>query len=123
MRPLLLNEPNAPFGSPKRATVKKEVGATMAEHSINATVREVLGKDVKKMRRAGQIPAVIYGPKVETPVSITLNERDLGKLLAGAGADNDIEVTVDGTAYTVRAHVVERHITRNDLMHVDFLTV
>jgi hypothetical protein len=49
MRPLLLNEPNAPFGNPKRATVKKEVGATMAEHSINATVREVLGKDVKKM--------------------------------------------------------------------------
>jgi large subunit ribosomal protein L25 len=103
--------------------VKKEVGATMAEHSINATVREVLGKDVKKMRREGKIPAVIYGPKVETPVSITLNERDLGKLLAGAGADKDIELTVDGKAYTVRAHVVERHITRNDLMHVDFLTV
>ncbi len=103
--------------------MKKESGARMAQHSINATVREVLGKDVKKMRREGKTPAVIYGPKVETPVNITLNERDLGKVLAVAGADNDIELTVDGTAYTVRAHVVERHITRNELMHVDFLTV
>jgi large subunit ribosomal protein L25 len=95
----------------------------MADHTINATVRDVLGKDVKKMRRTGQIPAVIYGTKIETPLSITLNERDLGKVLAVAGGDKDIEVSVDGTAYTVRAHVVERHITRNDLMHVDFLVV
>lgn len=95
----------------------------MADYSINATVREVLGKDVKKMRREGQIPAVIYGTKVDAPVSITLNERELGKVLAGAGGDKEIDVTVDGTTYTVRAHVVERHITRNDLMHVDFLAV
>lgn len=95
----------------------------MADYSINATVREVIGKDVKKLRREGQIPAVIYGSKIETPLSITLNERELGRLLAGAGGDKEIEVTVDGNAYTVRAHKVERHITRNDLVHVDFLTV
>lgn len=95
----------------------------MAKFQLDASVREVTGKEVKKMRREGQIPAVLYGPKVETPINLVLPERELGRLLMVAGGDNNIDLNVDGTTYVVRAHTVDRHITRNDILHVDFLTV
>ncbi len=39
---------------------------------LNATKRDISGKQVKALRRAGKLPAVIYGHLSE-PVNITLD--------------------------------------------------
>ena len=42
---------------------------------IKAEKRDVIGKQVKAMRRAGKLPAVIYGRRTE-PINISLDAQD-----------------------------------------------
>ncbi|MBF0282256.1 MAG: 50S ribosomal protein L25/general stress protein Ctc [Zetaproteobacteria bacterium] len=53
----------------------------MADYTINATLREKTGKgENRRMRRAGMIPAIIYGgEKADLP--IILNQNAINKLL------------------------------------------
>ena len=44
----------------------------MEKQVLKATKRTVTGKQVRQLRRAGQLPGVIYGHNVE-PVAISLN--------------------------------------------------
>ncbi|MCC7513010.1 MAG: 50S ribosomal protein L25, partial [Anaerolineae bacterium] len=43
---------------------------------LKASKRDVIGKQVKALRRAGQLPAVLYGYRVENPLSIALDLRE-----------------------------------------------
>ena len=47
----------------------------MEKEVLKATKRTVTGKQVRALRRAGQIPAVIYGHRVE-PVVISLDSHE-----------------------------------------------
>ena len=48
---------------------------------LKATKRDVIGKQVKAMRREGKLPAVIYGRHLE-PISIVLEAHTAGLALA-----------------------------------------
>ena len=49
--------------------------------NLNAETRDVEGKSSsRQLRRAGSVPAVIYGGK-EDPVRISILEKDIAKLL------------------------------------------
>ena len=53
--------------------------------ALSAQTRDRVGKgSARAARRAGLIPAVIYGDRKE-PVSVTLNERALTKQLHQSG--------------------------------------
>ena len=89
--------------------------------SIAAEPRTVIGKQVKQLRQAGIIPAVIYGQ--QEPVSIQLDNKTLRRVLRQASTTQLIDIEFQGGARTVLAREIQQHPTRGDLIHVDFLEV
>lgn len=89
--------------------------------AIEAEPRIVVGKQVKQLRRDGMIPAVIYG--IQDPVTIQLENKMLRRVLRRAGTTNLIDITFDGQKRTVLAREIQQHLTRGDLVHVDFQEV
>jgi large subunit ribosomal protein L25 len=88
---------------------------------IAAQSRQVAAKTAKQLRREGWIPAVIYGRT--DPVHIQIENRPLRRALRTAGATHLIDVSVADSTYTVLAREIQKHVTRGDLIHVDFLEV
>lgn len=88
---------------------------------ISAQPRQLVGKKAKQLRRDGWIPAVIYGQT--EPVHIQVENGPLRRALRAAGATNLIDVNVSESTYTVLTREVQQHVTRGDLIHVDFLEV
>lgn len=93
----------------------------MTDMSLVAEPREIIGKKVKRLRRDGLVPAVLYGSG--EPQHVQLATRDLSRVLRFAGSNDLIDVDVAGKKHRVLVRDVQRHVTRGDLLHVDFLTV
>lgn len=91
-------------------------------YTVEAQSRTIVGKKVKQLRREGWTPAVIYSSKQE-PMNIQLETRPLYKVLRRASTSHLIDVHVDGSKHTVLAREIQQHLTRGDLIHVDFLEV
>ncbi len=89
--------------------------------TIVAEPRTVTGKKVKQLRREGLIPGVIYGQS--EPVKIQMDVKPLRRALRVAGTTQLATVEVDGKEYTVLAREIQQHVTRRDIVHVDFLEV
>jgi large subunit ribosomal protein L25 len=89
--------------------------------TISATARAETGKGVaRKLRAAGEIPAVIYGHK-RAAQSITVPARDLDRLLARISAANTVvELSIDGTTSRTLIREIQRHPFKRQLLHVDF---
>jgi large subunit ribosomal protein L25 len=88
---------------------------------IVAEPREVTGKKVKQLRREGYVPAIIYGQA--EPVSIQIETLPLRRALRVAGMTQLATIDVDGKMYTVLAREIQQHVTRRDILHVDFFEV
>jgi large subunit ribosomal protein L25 len=94
----------------------------MAERmNISAEPRQVIGKQVKQLRRSGWIPAVIYGQG--DPVHIQLENLTLRRVLRSAGTSHLIEIALNKGNRTVLARQIQKHPYRDELLHVDFLEV
>ncbi len=91
--------------------------------TLFAQNRSLTGKAVKRLRKEGVIPIVVYGGTVEGAIPLQVNERDLNRVLRSAGAVRVIDLQVDGTRYPVLTREVQRHPTRHAITHVDFLAV
>ncbi|MCJ7435160.1 MAG: 50S ribosomal protein L25 [Anaerolineales bacterium] len=89
---------------------------------IKATKRDVVGKQVRAMRRAGQLPAVIYGRHIEA-VNILMDAHVAGNQLAKLTSSSLITLDVDGTEYPVLVREKQRNYIKGNLLHVDFLAV
>jgi large subunit ribosomal protein L25 len=90
--------------------------------TIAAEPRTVTGKKVKSLRREGLIPGVIYGQS--EPVKIQMEVKPLRRALRLAGTTQLATIDVDGgRTYTVLTREIQQHVTRRDLIHVDFLEV
>ncbi|MBI5295441.1 MAG: 50S ribosomal protein L25 [Chloroflexi bacterium] len=94
----------------------------MERVTLKATKRDVIGKQVKALRRAGQLPAVIYGRHVE-PISIMMDAHTSSRALAKLTSSSLIMIDVDGTEYPVLVREKQRNYIKNSLLHVDFLAV
>jgi large subunit ribosomal protein L25 len=91
--------------------------------TLEAQPRAVTGRKVGQLRRAGLVPAIIYGSRLAAPISVQIPYRALQVTLMKAGGTHLIDVTVDGSEHVVLAREVQRDIIRGDIMHVDFLAV
>ena len=95
----------------------------MAEATtIAAEVRERVGKGAARAtRRAGRVPAVIYGTSME-PTSISLDPVELRHHLARTGFFSQVfEVSVNGQTHRVLARDVQHDPVTDRPIHVDFL--
>jgi large subunit ribosomal protein L25 len=86
---------------------------------MKATRREVIGKQVKALRREGKLPAVIYGHGVE-PTAITMDAHETNKVLSSVGSSTLITIDLEGEEYSVLVRDRQRHVLRRHLLHVDF---
>jgi large subunit ribosomal protein L25 len=93
----------------------------MAIVSFNATARDQVGKGAARtLRGKGLIPAVIYGHGRD-PQPLSLNARDLDKLLGHIQAESTvIEVSVGGTTAKTLIREIQRHPIKRQILHVDF---
>jgi large subunit ribosomal protein L25 len=89
---------------------------------IKATKRDVTGKQVKALRRAGQLPAVIYGRHVE-PIAISLEAHTAGLAFAKVTSSTLVTIDVDGTEYAALVREKQRNYIKGVLTHVDFLAL
>lgn len=95
----------------------------MTEFTLNAEVRSDLGKGAsRRLRRiANLVPAIIYGGDKE-PQSISLQFRDVTKLVENdAVFSSVVELNVAGTVEKVTIKAMQRHPSKNFVMHIDFL--
>lgn len=90
---------------------------------LKASKRDVIGKQVKALRRAGQLPAVLYGYRVENPLSIALDLREASRTLAKTSSSSNVMIEVDGQEYPALVREKQRDYIKNRLLHVDFLAV
>jgi len=76
-----------------------------------------------RLRREGQVPAVIYGLGID-PVAVSVPWRELRRcLITDAGTNAIINLDVAGTKYLSMVKEIQRHPVRRDVIHVDFLKV
>jgi large subunit ribosomal protein L25 len=93
----------------------------MASASLSASVRADTGKGAaRKIRQAGNIPAVIYGHNRE-PQSLTTNARETERLLKGiATSSTVIELSIDGKVARTLIREIQRHPFKRTILHIDF---
>lgn len=89
---------------------------------LNATKRDVVGKQVKALRRGGKLPAVIYGRHTE-PVNINLDAHSASLALGRLTSSSLVTINVDGKEYATLVREKQRDYIKNRLLHVDFLAV
>lgn len=96
----------------------------MATLSLQATTRTVLGKQVKRLRRAGLVPANIYGHNRQSE-AIQIPQRELEQVARQAGSSGMVELHVDGEAGVRNVFIrrltfnaVTRRPIHADLYHV-----
>jgi len=89
---------------------------------IKAEKRDVIGKQVKAMRRAGKLPAVIYGRHTD-PISVSLDFHSASLVLGKLTSSSLVTIELDGKEYPALVREKQRDYIKNRLLHVDFLTV
>lgn len=92
---------------------------------INAEVREDVGKGAsRRLRRAGKIPAVIYGGEKDA-VALTLEHRQILHAIENEAFFSSIlEIKVDdGRSQKVVVRDMHRHPYKLQVMHMDFMRV
>jgi large subunit ribosomal protein L25 len=89
---------------------------------LEATRRDLTGKQVKQLRAKGLIPAVLYGPHFES-VPLTVEWALLRTALLQAGGSRLIQLRVDGEEHSALVRRVQREPIRGAVLHVDFYRV
>lgn len=93
----------------------------MANATLNANVRAETGKGAaRKIRQAGDIPAVIYGHNRE-PQSLVLNARETEKLVKSIAVSSTvIELAIEGKTARTLIREIQRHPFKRHILHIDF---
>ena len=94
----------------------------MEKFILEGQKREVIGKQVKALRRDGMLPVIIYGTGIE-PIPVTLNTKDVFQVLKGVGANTLITITVDKKEHLCLVRDIQREVIKRDLLHIDFQAV
>lgn len=93
---------------------------------LNAQLRTDTGKSaVRAIRRAGRVPAVVYGHGDETR-PLTVDALELEKLVSSISVENTlIDLVIDGAGKPTSALIreVQYHPVRPQILHVDLYQV
>ena len=92
--------------------------------NLNATSREVEGKSSsRQLRRAGSVPAVIYGGEKD-PIRISILEKDIAKAAEIPGfATQILNINISGEEQNVILKELQRHPATQRVLHADLQRV
>ena len=99
----------------------------MKQIELSATVREMRGNGpARRLRRAGQVPAVLYGPGVETK-QLAVNIRDLEQAVQKGNIRRTIfSLNIQNGGSTTTLSVIKElqtHPLTGQFLHVDFYEI
>jgi large subunit ribosomal protein L25 len=95
----------------------------MTKINLESEKRDVIGKGVKKLRKEGLIPAILYGNKL-APQSISVNRRDFERVYGEAGESTIIDLEIGKkNKVNVLIHDVQRDPLSGNFSHVDFFQI
>lgn len=94
-------------------------------NEIRVKKRDVLGKQAKRLRKEGLVPAVLYGPDVASiPIMMALSQFE--KIYKKAGESTLMKLVIegsDGEDFDVIIHDVDFDPIRQVPIHIDFYAV
>lgn len=93
----------------------------MKKLTLEVQERKVLGKDVKKLRREGIMPANVYGKGIKSE-SVQVPFKDFEKVYKEAGETGLVDLKVDSKVTPVLIHGVQTDYLGKPL-HADFYVV
>jgi large subunit ribosomal protein L25 len=74
---------------------------------------------VKKLRREGRVPAIVYGPRMK-PENIEVDTKEFDKLIHHAISENIlVDLTVEGKQRLALVQEVQHHPLSRETFHVD----
>jgi len=89
---------------------------------LKAAPRQELGRKFNQQRKAGQIPAVIYGHGIKSePISVLA--KDFKKIYNEAGESSLITLDLAGKKRTVLIHDIAKDPLTDQIIHIDFYQV
>jgi large subunit ribosomal protein L25 len=94
----------------------------MEKPTIKATKRTVIGKQVRALRRQGQLPGVIYGHKME-PTAISMDSRDASITILRLTSSSIVTIELEGKQIPALLREKQKNYIKNVLTHVDFQAV
>ncbi|HTZ42783.1 MAG TPA: 50S ribosomal protein L25/general stress protein Ctc [Jatrophihabitans sp.] len=95
----------------------------MSEVRLAAAIRTDFGKGgARRTRRAGKIPAVIYGHGAD-PKHVSLPGREFVNAVRHGGPNVLLSLSIDGDEQLVLPKSIQRHPIRGEFEHVDLLAV
>jgi large subunit ribosomal protein L25 len=102
-----------------RGALRKEL---MEEVVVKADRRTVVGKQVNALRRAGILPAILYGRHID-PMPISLDLRESSRILDRLSPSTLILIQMDGEQHYALVRDKQRNPILGTLRHVDFQAV
>lgn len=96
----------------------------MKQMELRASKRQVLGKQVRALRRTGIVPAHLFGRGVES-IPLQVEAAALQKILSGAVTSRLVSLVVEGDSEprNVLVKEVQRDCMGDHIVHVDFCQV
>ncbi len=96
----------------------------MSDVMLKVEPRAELGSGpAGRYRREGKVPATVYGLEADAQ-SVLVGARELERILHGAsGANTLITLNLGEGDALALARQIQRHPTRGDLVHVDFVRI
>lgn len=94
----------------------------MEKPKLVATKRTVTGKQVGQLRRAGKLPAVVYGKGVE-PMAIEMDAREASRVIRHVHGAQLLDMVVDGQTHNVLLQDLQRDSIKGHFLHADFYVV
>jgi large subunit ribosomal protein L25 len=94
-----------------------------ARATLAAEHRDLVGKKVARLRRAGRLPGVVYGHGVDSD-AISIDAHEFEQLRRHSGPNALVDLSVDGEkARPVLVSAVQIHPVNRRMLHVDLFVV
>ncbi len=100
----------------------------MKQVVLDAQIRMEAGKGIaRRLRRAGQIPGVLYGPKIH-PISLSIDAHKFNKLLSSARGERilfilNLKGNGDSGRHTALIKELQLHPVTDQIRHIDFYEI
>lgn len=97
----------------------------MQTYTLEATARATVGrKKNRKIRLDGLVPAIVYGPALKEPQSVSINRAAFVRLYKLAGESSIVELKV-GTDSVIHTLIQDLQVDpmRGEVQHVDFRAI
>jgi len=94
----------------------------MEEVFLQASKRDVIGKQVKTLRREGVLPGIVYGRGISS-IPISLNAHNANQILSAITSSSLIDLEIDGEKHTTLVREKQRDPVTGIVLHIDFYEV